>query len=243
MSNIEISPVRTKEEQEAWDAECNQAEIQWRQGVIDHMREMETKWQSSGWCFAWIDPEPTYCEAGDWRFLFDNDGNYTHAFPAPAEPCNRIMRFSLLGGGQIRTTERFKATPADWAMHDPTYLSKIDLKVTAHTESGITIAAGEKYEGPHYEMNPQAVVLRWRQDIADRAAATFRLINNELENFFALMDGSEGCAICGRSLRDEISKLIGVGPECAHKYGMPHSRQAAERRLTLRRKLLQGSPE
>jgi hypothetical protein len=90
------------------------------------------------------------------------------------------------------------------------------------------------------EMAAEAVALRGRhQDLAERVASTFRLIGPlNAENFFALLDGSEGCAICGRALRDEISKLIGVGPDCARQYRVPHSREAAERRLALRRKLL-----
>jgi hypothetical protein len=116
---------------------------------------------------------------------------------------------------------------------------EIELKVTAHTDGAITMATGEKYEGHYFEMNAQAVVMtRGRQDITDRVAATFRLIDNEADNFFALLDGSTGCACCGRALRDEISKLIGVGPECAQKHRVPHSKKAAERRLALRRKLL-----
>ena len=69
-------------------------------------------------------------------------------------------------------------------------------------------------------------------------AATFRLINDDADNFFALLDGSAGCAFCGRALRDEISKLIGVGPVCASQHRIPHNQEAAERRLALRRKLL-----
>ena len=92
-------------------------------------------------------------------------------------------------------------------------------------------------------------VLRWgrkplscggdkHQEIADRTAATLCAIDRKLENFYALLDGSNGCAICGRPLRDEISKLVGVGPECASKQNIPHNLRAAEDRLTLRKKLL-----
>src|SRR5262249_25641121 len=115
----------------------------------------------------------------------------------------------------------------------------IELKVTAHIGDNITVTRGGKYQGPYYEMNAQAVVIpKGREAIAKRTAATFRLINQRAENFFALMDGSNGCAICGRTLKDEISKLIGIGPECAHKYEIPHTIQAAKHRLILRRKLL-----
>jgi hypothetical protein len=83
------------------------------------------------------------------------------------------------------------------------------------TGGNIVIATGEKYDGEHYEMNAEAVVLHGkRQEIADRAAATFRLIDTKVDNFFALLDGAKGCAVCGRALREEMSKLVGVGPCC-----------------------------
>ena len=78
------------------------------------------------------------------------------------------------------------------------------------------------------------------QPIADRVAATLRAIGYDPENFYALLDNSEGCAICGRPLRDEISKLIGVGPSCAHSNDIPHSMEAASKRLERRRELLAG---
>jgi hypothetical protein len=193
--------------------------------------------EQKGWCISWIDPEPTWATVSDWSMLFQKE-TLEYVFPDPDEPCIRILRFSLLGGGQIRAMENFKR----YHWKNETCVSSnhlIKLKVTAHVGDSIVMATGEKYEGEYYEMNAQAVVLYGhRQDITDRAAATFRLIDDVPDNFFALLDGAEGCAICGRALRDEISKLVGVGPECAAKYGVPHSRQAAEKRLELRKKLL-----
>jgi hypothetical protein len=211
-------------------------ERMWRRYTLRHMQEMQDEWEQRGLCFSWIDPEPTYCTVSDWSMLLTPD--VEEAFPDPKTPGIRIIRFSLLGGGQIRTTERFRRTVIE-GISKEIWCDQINLKVTAHVGADITITRGEKYEGPYYEMNAQAVVLpKGREAVAERTAATFRLIDNTPENFFALMDGSSGCAICGRPLKDEISKLIGVGPECAHKYGIPHSTQAAERRLLLRRKLL-----
>ena len=37
------------------------------------------------------------------------------------------------------------------------------------------------------------------------------------------------CVICARPLSDEVSKAIGVGPDCAAHYGVPHSVEAANR--------------
>ena len=76
------------------------------------------------------------------------------------------------------------------------------------------------------------------QRIADRVAATFAAIGPCEDVFYALLDGSQGCAICGRPLRDEVSKLIGVGPDCARQNNVPHSLAAASRRLEIRRRIL-----
>lgn len=63
------------------------------------------------------------------------------------------------------------------------------------------------------------------------------LLNVE-ENFYALLDGADRCAFCRHPLRDEVSKLVAVGPDCARQYGIPHTLEAASRRLALRKKLL-----
>jgi hypothetical protein len=229
----------TNDDMHPTKAELDQNVVDWSESCIECVRGKEIEWNRKAYCFSWIDPEPTFCPASDWSMLFTKDGNWDIAFPDPTEPCVRILRFSLLGGGQIRVIENFVAIPAHWNYGPVSLHGRIKLKVTAHVGDSIVTALGEKYEGEHYEMNAQAVVLYGhRQDVADRAAATFRLIDNDIDNFFALLDGSEGCAICGRDLRDEISKLVSVGPCCAKKYGVPHSRQAAEKRLELRKKLL-----
>jgi hypothetical protein len=75
-------------------------------------------------------------------------------------------------------------------------------------------------------------------EIVRRAAATLRTIGPQEEVFYALLDSSTGCAICNRPLRDEVSKLIGVGPDCAKQNGIPHNMEAANPRLKLRRELL-----
>jgi Family of unknown function (DUF6011) len=211
-------------------------ERMWRRSTLRHMQEKQGEWERKGLCFSWIDPEPTYCTASDWSTLLTPD--VEEAFPDPKTPCIRIIRFSLLGGGQIRTIEHF--IKSDIPEPGGVWCDQIDLKVTAHVGADIiTVTGGEKYEGPYFEMNAQAVVLaKGREAIAERTAATFRLIDNTPENFFALMDGSTDCAICGRALQDEISKLIGVGPDCARQYWIPHNKEAAERRLALRRQLL-----
>ena len=63
-------------------------------------------------------------------------------------------------------------------------------------------------------------------------------VSQDADNFYALLDGKTRCAICRHVLRDEVSKLVGVGPDCAQRYGIPHTLAAASKRLELRRTLL-----
>lgn len=166
----------------------------------------------------------------------------------PARPCRRIYRLSLIGGGQIRVTEKFV-----WCRHHDT--GEIDnllgptwqeddpkLSIIPHLADGIVRATGLWKSTEYYESDHSAVVLFHGGDqaLADRVAATLRLIK-EHDNFFALLDGSTGCAICGRPLRDEVSKLINIGPECARKINRPHNLKAASEIVRRRRELLAGA--
>src|SRR5262249_46123634 len=120
-----------------------------------------------------------------------------------------------------------------------------DLNVSAHADNGLIRYRGWIISASN-EMKSCAVAFRnTPQDIVDHVAATFRALGvgplgcgPDPERFYALLDGTEGCSFCGRALRDEVSKLVGVGPDCARQYGVPHSTAAASRRLELRRSLL-----
>ena len=133
-----------------------------------------------------------------------------------------------------------------WFEHDgfePTLLRQsLTVAVTAHDGEHVHRYAGKvelNYDCGPCEMNAVAVVfLRAPQRVVDRVASTLRAVGAGPDNFYALLDGAESSAICGRALRDEVSKLIGVGPDCARAFGIPHSIAAAERRLKLREELL-----
>jgi hypothetical protein len=76
------------------------------------------------------------------------------------------------------------------------------------------------------------------QDIADRTAATLRLIGQHADNFSALLARGEWCCVCRRPLKDEVSKLLGIGPDCARQMQLPHNLETANRLLQRRRELL-----
>jgi hypothetical protein len=208
--------------------------------------QYEAEWRAQGQAVAWIDPKPHYINCCDW----DHFG----ILREPEQACVRIMRFVLLGGGQIRVQEKFSA-PGHRLMahHDfmncrecwASYEYGRRLLIQAETPDGLVKVSG-RLKGFHYEMNMTAVVVPARyQTIADRVAKTFRAIghpdgNPDGDNFVALLDGSAGCAFCGRALRDEVSKLIGIGPDCARINGLPHNMAAASAVLAKRRAILEA---
>lgn len=200
------------------------------------MRRCEAEWTAASQRFAWIDLEPAWISAGDWS-AYGRDG-----FPQdPLKPCQRVIRFSLIGGGQIRVTEQW--TDRKLFDHDNEIWCELDSKllVSAHTDQGLRRYRGYLSHGAISEMATYAVVFNpgTPQDIADRTAATLRAIDRNADNFHALLDGSSDCAFCGHALKDEVSKLIGVGPDCAKQNGIPHTITAANKRLERRRRLLQ----
>jgi hypothetical protein len=212
------------------------------------MTKYEAQWNAKRKTFAWFSKEPDYLSGSLCWFWLDD----------PKAPCKRLFRFSLIGGGQVATVENWrwfrylggrKIWPANhytWK-DDDTYLSyeqpRHGLIVKAHTPAGLVRHHGF-IDGYTAECSADAAVFDKHvpQEIADRIAATLAAIGRQEEVFYALLDGSEGCAFCHRPLRDEVSKLVGVGADCARQNRIPHSMAAASRRLELRRKIL-GEPE
>jgi hypothetical protein len=194
-----------------------------------YVRQYES--ECRGKTLAWIDPVPVWVSAADWHFL-----------SSPEKPCRRVFRLSLIGGGQIKVTENFECWPdSEGIRYQPeqTICYQPDLLVTAHVENVVHRYWGVLSHGSVYEMSTYAVVFNYApQEIADRTAATLRAIDATPDNFYALLDASTHCAFCRRPLKDEVSKLVGVGPDCARQHGIPHSMKAASTRLALRQKLL-----
>jgi len=113
------------------------------------------------------------------------------------------------------------------------------LEGTAHTAHGPTRFVGT-FDGYISGCSATAAIFGQEvpQEIADRVAATFAAIGRQAEVFHALLDGAAGCALCGRPLLDEVSKLVAVDSDCAREYGIPHSMQAASNRQEIRRAVL-----
>jgi uncharacterized protein DUF6011 len=219
-------------------------EARWIESALEDKADTEAEWLNQGMVFADIEPKPVYVTAIDWWLYAD--------IPDPPAPCDRVLRFDLIGGGQIKVIEKFvwwddcltgkpefepDGRRKVWAPDDRV------LHVTAHCGDTVKRARGTytlaRPCGP-CEINCYAVLFPHGtdQDIVDRVAATFRAIGDSADHFFAMLIGGLNCAFCKRPLRDELSRLIGVGPDCARQHHIPHSKEAAEKRLALRHKLL-----
>lgn len=206
----------------------------------------EDYWQQCNLVWSWIDEQPVYVSAVDWD---------QEILPDPEKPSSlkaemkRRFRLTMLGGGQITVTEHFRAWQRTTGKLSFSCDSQ-DLRVTADAGAGLQRFTGaiDKY---YCEMDAAAVLFlpSTPQTIADRVAATFRLLtysNNvgtgvrgpDPENFAALLDRSSRCCVCQRPLRDHVSTLLGIGPGCAKQLGMPHNLDVATKILKRRRELL-----
>lgn len=215
----------------AIDTELAEYDAQYRQWVTEKASKCESAWRSRHAPFAWVEHEPAWMLAADmWEYYL----------PELTGPCRRILRFALAGGGQIRTAETFVQTTFSdgklFFVRDP---HQVRLRITAHLADQVVRVTGTIETTECYEADRSAVVLPRgsEQAIADRIAATLRVIQSP-GDFFALLDGSEGCAICGRTLVDEVSKLLNIGPSCARQLGLPHNLSAAGTVVARRRGLL-----
>jgi hypothetical protein len=206
-------------------------------GMLEH----EDYWAQCNLVWAWIDERPVWTSPVHWTC-----GEFG-ILPEPTRPETRHFWLSLVGGGQIRVSERFEPMGADSAMF---ICYRPQLRVTADAGNGLRRFGGV-IDGAVYEMSAKAALFLpgTPQDIADRAAATFRLLTRadcvgtsardaDRDNFMALLDRSERCCVCGRQLRDHVSTLLGIGPDCAKQLRLPHGLGIANKILQRRRELL-----
>src|SRR4051812_6403311 len=83
----------TKEELDEFEAQC----IAW---ALEKKIEVEEEWRLRSFVYAFVQPEPRWISFADWD-IYANVQN-------PLVPCNRVIRLDLIGGGQIKTVEKFR---------------------------------------------------------------------------------------------------------------------------------------
>jgi hypothetical protein len=212
------------------DPNPESAECDFWEGACEGVLQCEAEWRQRDQVFSWIDEKPVWVSAADW--------DTTQVLSDPKTPCTRHFRLSLIGGGQIKVTENFvPMSLLSWP--DCMICYEPQLRVQAETGTGLNIHHGILSHG-RAEMATYAVVFPrgTPQEIANRTASTLRLIDGDRDNFYALLSRGERCGCCGRPLKDEVSKLLGIGPNCAKSLHLPHDLTTANRILMRRRELL-----
>jgi hypothetical protein len=204
-------------------------DIEFQKSCRHGMDNLEAGWCAEGKIFAWDSAEPDYDYGYPcWSWL-----------PDPRNPCKRIFRFRMIGGGQLTFTEQWKYMNWFDGGERPQQSFKPSLLATVETDQGVSRFRGIA-EACSYEMAALAAVFPkgTPQVVADRAVKTIRATSFIEEDFMALLDGRQGCAVCHKPLADEVSKIIGIGPTCAKQAGLPHNLDIASKVLQRRRELL-----
>jgi uncharacterized protein DUF6011 len=217
-------------------ADCN-----FWQSACHSMLEEEDRWRQFNIVWSWIDERPVWLSAVDW---------YVEVLPDPEREVKRSFRLSLLGGGQVTVLEHFKPWRSEPTSKVHFSCTHPDLRVTTDAGDGLKRFTGI-IDGIFCEMSPKAVLFLpgTPQSVADRVAATFRLLTfkegvgttcrgPDRDNFMALLDRGKQCCVCGRALRDHVSTLLGIGPDCAKQMRLPHGLEAANRIMRRRKELL-----
>ena len=212
-----------------------------RKDMVKH----ERLWRDAGWVVSWVDRRPKYTCTVDWSRSADIVVRMT----APGE---RSWCFSMIGGGIIEVIETWGART--WMPKLGVRLHRTVLRVVTQPNGARRVYVG-KLESVGGEMWAHAVLMpqnaRFAQPVADRVAQTLRALTDIDElgaeahctdpspaRFYALFDGSRGCAICHRPLTDVLSRGIGVGADCARAWRIPYSYEAAATRARLRAEIL-----
>ena len=213
-----------------------------RRDMVKH----ERLWRDAGGVVSWVDRRPKYTCTVDW-------GGSVGIVVGMTGPGERSWRFSMIAGGIIEVIETWRA-PTWWMPKLGVRLCRTVLRVVMQPNGARRVYVG-KLESVGGEMWAHAVLMphyaMFAQPVADRVAQTLRALADVDEQsdgrkctdpaparFYALLDGSRGCAVCHRPLTDELAMSIGVGPDCARAWKIPYTCEAAATRARLRAEIL-----
>jgi hypothetical protein len=119
-----------------------------------------------------------------------------------------------------------------------------EKRLRVSSEYGIHVGHLDRYIG---EMSATLVILPsgTPQEIADRVAAAYGRSSklNMPEDYPVVMPLREHCAVCGRPFTDLVSRVIGIGPVCAGRLGVPYSTAYANHITAARQAFLSSKGE
>lgn len=142
------------------------------------------------------------------------------------------LPFVMPGGSFSIRFVTYRQREADETESDAQTLLEEKLELTVR--SGSTFATGfismrgiNEYSGWIISLKQETP-----QHVADSVAAVLDLFNafdgDAKENYPAFIPRSDRCFSCNRPLKDETSKAIGLGPDCAGSMGIPHNEAIAK---------------
>lgn len=147
----------------------------------------------------------------------------------------------LMQGGEFSVTYESYKQYDDNGKIETRLIHKKRLRVSS--EHGIHTGHLDTYTG---EMSATLVVLPkgTPQDVADLVAIAYGRICTEVnlpEDYPVVMPLREHCTVCGRPFTDLVSRVIGIGPTCAARLGVPYSARHANRIVAARQAFLSGA--
>jgi hypothetical protein len=155
---------------------------------------------------------------------FDNSGILARQ-PTAASLTLPIV---LKGGGDMQVTFETKKVVDTYHPEPRTWLNR-EHRLIVRTEHGVILG----------RLDSECSERRWfvvslppsaPQEVADRVARTLDAIQqlNLTDDYPVILAVSSRCALCSRPLKDITSKVIGIGPDCAAKWGFQHSAAVAK---------------
>jgi hypothetical protein len=203
----------------------------------DIAENYEPKWRKENLNWVWIDPEPTWMSYVGWDVtIFE----WFSTDDPSLKPFKRRFRFSMIGGGQILVTDYYR-----WFQYRDKkgaifrHFWKEDPQLSIVTDVAGDLKRYKAFiDGPVYEMSAEAVIGHAPLEVLENVAKTIRAIDNSKENFNALLSRRNHCQFCNRPLKDHVSKLLMMGPDCAKRWNFQHSIKVADAVLKKRKELL-----
>jgi hypothetical protein len=241
-TNFDDIPPLTPEEEANW----RRVEESIREDVAKHpaSRDPDT---------AWIDADIEFVPAASW--ISD-----MHYLTIPPEDTSKLWRsrwrFHLPGGHPIDTLsitltsewlKLWPSYPPEWivpeikgitvTVNDETGFKRFYVgtildateccEMQQYCVTGLPRELGERVAAFVRQVWDASPLMLWRESDADDKA-------DFLIGIRPFLADRSRCFNCGRALTDEVSKSLGVGPDCAARAGIAHTQAAAHRALQRR---------
>jgi hypothetical protein len=181
--------------------------------------------------FAWMD------ELVEPNLTAPQDASPPLESVEPLHARSIVLRLALPEGEEhdcvtVKLETRVRITRYPYGDRYSELLTGVELTVRA---GGCTYT-GRVEEG-RTEMQAAAVGLRGApQEVLERTVAALARPNvlDWPASLYAALAPSGRCHACNRPLADPVSKVLGLGPDCASRIGLEHSQRMADAVLTRR---------